>query len=444
MTHFGLICPGSPGHLNGMIALSHELKQRGHSVTMIGPVDDQEKAIAAGLNFCVIGEFEYPKGAIPQILARKAQLKGLGALQYAIKELGKEANVMLRDAPTAIRKAGIEALLIDQIILPGETLAEFLDIPFVTVCSQIMVNREDRIPPYFTHWNYNPAWWACLRNQASWYLLYQIARPIRQIVNEYRQQWKLPAYTYSSEPYSKLLQLGQLPAEFEFPRQNLPQCFHFTGPLLNPTSRKAIPFPYDKLTGQPLIYASLGTIQNGLLWIFQTIAEACTGIDAQLVLSLGGAADPKSFPKLPGDPLIVKYAPQLELLQKASLTITHAGRNTALESLNSAVPMVAIPIGTDQPGVAARIAWTGTGEMVPLSRLNVPRLRAAIQRVLTEDSYKKNAFNLQQAIRRAGGVSRAANLVEQAVSTGKPVLRVETDIEAAYDALRASTSKATF
>jgi UDP:flavonoid glycosyltransferase YjiC (YdhE family) len=54
--------------------------------------------------------------------------------------------------------------------------------------------------------------------------------------------------------------------------------------------------------------------------------------------------------------------------------------------------------------------------------LSVPKLRAAIERVLTQDSYKKNASRLQEAIRRAGGVSRAADIIEQAVSTGKPVL----------------------
>ena len=84
--------------------------------------------------------------------------------------------------------------------------------------------------------------------------------------------------------------------------------------------------------------------------------------------------------------------------------------------------MVAIPIANDQPGVAARIAWTGTGEFLSLSGLSVPRLRTTIQQVLTEDSYKQNAIRLQEAIRLAGGVSRAADIVEQVVSTGKPVL----------------------
>ncbi|MDZ8235863.1 MAG: hypothetical protein RMZ69_01585 [Nostoc sp. ChiQUE01a] len=75
-----------------------------------------------------------------------------------------------------------------------------------------------------------------------------------------------------------------------------------------------------------------------------------------------------------------------------------------------------------KPGIAARIAYTGTGEFVPLSGLTVSKLRDNINRVLTEDSYKKNALKLQQAIRSAGGVAHAADIIEKVVFTKKPVL----------------------
>lgn len=78
--------------------------------------------------------------------------------------------------------------------------------------------------------------------------------------------------------------------------------------------------------------------------------------------------------------------------------------------------MIAIPIANDQPGVAARIAWTKTGQVIPLSLLNVTQLRAAIKHVLNEDSYKQNVLRLQAAIQRAGGVSYAADVVEKAIS----------------------------
>ena len=156
----------------------------------------------------------------------------------------------------------------------------------------------------------------------------------------------------------------------------------------------------------------MGTLQNRLDYIFSIIAEACVGLDAQLVISLGGGLEPEALPNLPRETLVVKYAPQLELLQKATLNITHAGLYTTLESLRYGVPIVAIPITDDQPGVAARIAWTGVGECIALNRLNVNNLRKAIELVLTKDSYKQYASLLQKAILNAGGVSKAADIIE--------------------------------
>lgn len=87
--------------------------------------------------------------------------------------------------------------------------------------------------------------------------------------------------------------------------------------------------------------------------------------------------------------------------------------------------MVAIPVANDQPGVAARIAWTGVGEMIPLKQLSVPKLRTAITKVLTEGAYREKAIALQQAIERSGGVSKAADIIEQVILTEKPVLAEE-------------------
>jgi MGT family glycosyltransferase len=285
-----------------------------------------------------------------------------------------------------------------------------------------VLNQEISVPPIITIWNYNSSWWGTLRNRVGYELLTQIGKPIRKVIQSYRQQWALPPANSPDDDYSQLAQISQQPAELEFPRQHLPKCFHFTGPYHYSGSREPISFPYEKLTGQLLIYASMGTLQNRLLWVFQMIAEACMGLDAQLVISLGGGNSSDFLPEFPGNPLVVGYAPQLELLQKATLVITHAGMNTTLESLTNGVPMVAIPVTNDQPGVAARIAWAGAGEVVPLGKVSVKRLQKAIKQVLTDDSYKKNALMLQEAIRRAGGVSRAADIIEQVVFTGKPVL----------------------
>ncbi|MEO0967901.1 MAG: glycosyltransferase [Cyanobacteria bacterium J06639_18] len=422
MTHFGLVCPASTGHLNTMLPLGKELQRRGHRVTLFGILDAESKTLAAGLEFRAVGESESPKGAMAESLAELGKLSGREALKYTVNALKNGADVLLRDAPKAMKEAGVEALLVDQVSPEGGTVADFLGIPFVSVCSAVVLNREESVPPSFTTWDYNPSWWGRLRNRVAYKLLRQMVKPITDTINHCRKEWNLPQQSNANQRYSQLALISQQPAELEFPREELPPYFHFTGPYHSPVGRDVPDFPYDKLTGKPLIYASLGSVLGSKQEIFRYIAQACVGLDAQLIISLGGSAKPESLPKLSGLPIVVEYAPQLELLQKATLTITHGGMNTTLECLSNGVPMVVIPIANDQPGIAARVVWSGCGEAVPVKKVNVSRLKTAIQKVLTEDSYKQNAVRLQKAIQDAGGVSRAIDIVEQAVSTGKPVI----------------------
>jgi zeaxanthin glucosyltransferase len=419
MTHFGLLCPAETGHLNTMLPLGQALQQRGHQVTFFGIVDAQAKVLAAGLEFRAIGAAEFPLGASDELFAKLGKLSGLAALKYTLQWIESSAKIFLKHGPDALKESKVEALLVDQIAPEGGIVADLLDIPFVTICSALPFNQEPTIPPLFTTWIYNPAGWAVLRNQIVYLLVNPFTKPMQKLRSDYRKLWQLPSEISAD---SQLAILTQQPAEFEYPRQTLPTYFHFTGPYHNQTSRKPVDFPWDQLNGKPLIYASMGTLQNQLTNVFQSIAAACVDLDAQLVISLGGARV-EDLPALPGEPIVVSYAPQLALLERASVAITHAGMNTALECLTYGVPMVAIPVTNDQPGVAARIAWIGAGEIVPLKKLTTARLQTALQLVLTTPSYRHNAVRLQQSIAQSGGVKRAADIIELAISTRQPVNR---------------------
>lgn len=422
MAHIGILCPTLTGHLNPMIALGRELQRRSHRVNIVGFLDGEAKVQAAGLDFLAIGTLDFPLGSTRQSLNVLGEIRGITALRYSLELIKHATEILLDEAPAGLKTAGVDCLLVDQSLYGGSTIAQMLDRPFVTVCCALMLNPEPSVPTFFTGWGYHPTGWARWRNAVGYQLLARLARENIQKIEGYRRQRHLPPINYENDTYSQLAQICQQPTEFEFPRQSLPAHFHFTGPLTDVTSRELVAFPFDQLTGQPLIYASLGTLQNRLLWLFEAIAAACENLDTQLVIALGGGTSPESLPPLPGSPLVVGYAPQLDLLQKAALTITHAGMNTVLESLSNGVPMVAIPITNDQPGVATRIAWTGTGAVLSPKRLTVSKLRRKIRQVLTQSSYRHNALRLQQAIRAAGGTQTAADIIEQVISTGQPVL----------------------
>jgi zeaxanthin glucosyltransferase len=422
MIHFGIICPPYPGHLNPLAALGRELQTRGHRVTFLQIPDLDTMVNSHGLNFCAIGQFTYQSGTLAETFAQLSKLSKIKALEYSLHFCQEMTEIICRDAPEAIAFAGIEVLLVDQLEPAGETVAQFLKLPFICISSAQAIHRQSiDIPPFFTSWRYYNTGWAKLRNRIAFYILDRSSYPIVQTINKYRHQWGLSTYHHLYDTETRLAHISQQPPAFDFPAANLPEYFHYVGPLRNEPS-DSVSFPFERLTGQPLIYASLGSIQNTKSEIFHCISAACQDLDVQLVITHGGGMGEAGVQKLPGSPLVVEYAPQLKVLAKASLTITHAGMNTTLDSLSYGVPLVAIPITFEQPGTGARIRWTGVGEVIPLERLNVSRLQAAIQRVLTEKFYREKALKIQQSIQQAGGVKRATNIIEQAINCQRSTL----------------------
>jgi len=233
----------------------------------------------------------------------------------------------------------------------------------------------------------------------------------------FKIDWEDPGFTLS-----KIAYLTQTPREFDFENSHWPSQFHHTGPFHDGKGRDEVKFPWERLTGEPLIYASMGTILNGQPEVFRTIAAGVAkhkGV--QLVLSIGDQLDPEQIGPVPSNAIIVKRAPQLELLKRTSVCITHSGMNTVLESLAQGVPQVAIPVTFDQPGIAARIAYHKTGVVTSLDKLTAAHLSILLGEVLSDATYRKNARRIQKAIVKANGLPAAADLVEQSLGVPRMV-----------------------
>ncbi|WP_168221521.1 glycosyltransferase [Aquisphaera giovannonii] len=413
MIHVGIVCPNSPGHVNPMIALADAVRARGRRVTFFLMGEPPAPVAAAGFEAVSLGGTVFPAEEYRAAFLRLGSLQGRAALDYTIALFRRSAEAALAVGPGVVREAGVTHLLVDQASTTGGTVADQLGLPFATVCNALILHPDPDAPPYFTPWVPGKSGWTRLRNRIAWAGLGRKTRPILDLIREHRRRHGLTVPRRLADTWSTRLQISQQPAAFEFPRSALPASFRFAGPLRLPGGYPRVDFPWDRLDGRPLIYASLGTLQNRVASAFRTIAEACDGLEAQLVISTGHGVAPEALGDLPGRPVVVPYAPQLELLSRAALAVTHAGLNTALDALSLGVPMVATPVTNEQPGIAARIAWTGSGEALPsLDRLTPAAIRPAILRVLRDPSYRHAAARIRTSILAAGGASRAAEWID--------------------------------
>src|SRR6516165_3143277 len=388
----GILSFSSPGHYYPLTALGRRLQSRGHEVVSFQVADLERPIRAAGLQFRQIGREDFPPGALRARDEEVCKLKGLAALRCGLRGIERKAMMLFRDAPAAIRDEGVDSLIVDQIEMAGGTVAEHLGLPFVSAAVALPINTDSSVPPCHFSWPHRVGVRGRLRNWVGNAVFEWMLSGIVRTINRQRQAWGLPAARTLNDTFSRLAQLTQLPAALELPGRRLPLGFHHTGPWTDAAGRAPVDFPWSRLhSGRPLVYASMGTLQNGVLQTFRMMAEACAGLDVQLVISLGGGQVPALLSDLPGDPVVVGYAPQLDLIQRSALTISHGGLNTALESLAQGVPMVVLPVTYDQPGVGARVEYAGVGRSIPVGRLTVDRLREAVRLVLGNSFYRVRA-----------------------------------------------------
>jgi len=414
---FGFVSMPVTGHLNPMTALARKLQSRGNEVVFIGLPDVEPIVRAANLNFVPFCEKEYPVGSVAKGYAPLANLHGLAVVEHSAREIHTaRCKSALEHLPEKLAETGVQGLVIDTVHFFVELVAMRLGMPYVHIWNILHLDRSGSSPACFFPWPYETTPEALARNVEGLKKFGGLLAPILAVAKSYAEKnglqidWNDPTATVS-----KLAVITQTPKEFDFPISNWPPQFHYAGPFHDDEGRAQVAFPWEKLTGEPLIYASLGTLVNGMEHVYRAILEAVGRFpETQVVLSVGTKIDPDDLRPIPSNAIIVSTAPQIELLKRASLCITHAGLNTVLEALARGVPIVAIPIGFDQPGVAARVAYHGVGEFVEVGDLTAERLSDLIQRVQANPSYRDRAPYFQRVIARTHGLDLAADVIERA------------------------------
>jgi zeaxanthin glucosyltransferase len=273
----GFICLNGTGHLNPMTALARQLEGRNHEVIFLYSSD------AVGLP---VFPDEQNSAEHNAAIAEVSRMQGEDALEFGVKAIIGFTESILNSLPTTVVKTGVEALLIDSAHYYVELGAIELGIPYIHVSNAM----------YHDYSGYTPLCLA-LRKQATRYS--QTPRGCRQIarvlgrnragVERYVEKARLKVdWADLSSTISPLASVTQVPRAFDFESFHWPRQFYHTGPFHDGMGRTKVDFPWDRLTGQPLIYASMGTVLNGNLDAFQTIGTALAKhSDLQLVLSVG-------------------------------------------------------------------------------------------------------------------------------------------------------------
>ncbi|KGP73249.1 macrolide family glycosyltransferase [Pontibacillus yanchengensis] len=185
----------------------------------------------------------------------------------------------------------------------------------------------------------------------------------------------------------------------------------FIGPSF-PDRKGAHDFPVEQLVDELVLYISMGTVLSDQEAFINACIDAFANFDGKVVISTGNYTDESKLKSAPDHFLIASYVPQLEVLQKANVFITHGGMNSVNEAIHHNVPMVVVPHDKDQPMVAQRLEELGAGYPISKDSITTATLQGAVQEVINDEQYKQNIEKINQSFKESGGVEKALREID--------------------------------
>jgi MGT family glycosyltransferase len=184
--------------------------------------------------------------------------------------------------------------------------------------------------------------------------------------------------------------------------------YKFVGPSIVPREEENT-FPFESsATKEPLIYISLGTIHNNDPAFLRTCLRAFGGSEFDVIVAVGDRIDRELLGPIPKNVTICEYVPQLEVLKRSSLFLTHAGMNSASEALWHTVPLLMFPQHGDQHLVAGRVSELGAGLRLPIADLDSETIQRMSRQLLSQPEFRQQAAKIADSFHTAGGFQRAA------------------------------------
>ena len=370
------------GHLNSSLKIAKTLKSRGHTVVYLQPFEFEEYVRDQGFDFTPFFPQLFPKGR-PIHQNHSVPLHEELPLFFG--------QVAARQQRTALDllKEGVNNIL--------RTVEPDLLIMDSWITRAMLPAMPPRRPP-------------CI-----------LVNPT--LIDPYDQM---------TLPYvSSLTTLILCPEEFDLPHTPKSPRYQYVEAACDVDRKEKPGFPWDRIEeSKKLVYCALGsqshwspegadpaTKHQNVREFLQTVISALSDrTDCQLVMAMGHYVRAEEFDSVPSNAVLVNEAPQLAILKKAYLAITHGGLNTVKECIFFGVPMIVFPIIGDQMGNAVRVAFHRIGVAGDMKTATAESIRSQLGELESDPGFKTTAVTMMEAFHKAEREQRAVALIEQCLA----------------------------
>jgi UDP:flavonoid glycosyltransferase YjiC (YdhE family) len=216
------------GHLNSLILLSQQLKERGHKITFFEKNKIESRVRQAGLDFFPIGT---GRSSLKEQKAQRHNLNlrsQLSTLQFNLKRITHDLEMYLEETPSALRRTGVDALLINEIALTGPTVAQITRLPYFIISPSVPHIFGWNDFPWLSGYKYSASWLSFLETALFEVSALRMRGPIRRAIDAYRHKVGLGPVREARRSFPELAQITQLPKCLDLPRTTLPADLFYT------------------------------------------------------------------------------------------------------------------------------------------------------------------------------------------------------------------------
>lgn len=263
-------------------------------------------------------------------------------------------------------------------------------------------------------YGYPPSWPGCLHPDPD--DLADLRRRCEGVRDAFTAQWNDvlasldPAAPASEDAFAETgdVLLLNYPGELHPPERTALLGRHsFLGSAVRAEEPDAEVEAWLSQDGAPVVYVSLGSFLSVRSDVLARVAESLRAMDVRVALA-SGSTPREALGPIPQSWLVRAELPQVTLLDHAVLAVSHGGNNSVTEALTAGVPLLLLPLSTDQFAGAAAVETAGLGEALDPNAATPAQLRAAALRLLSlAPEVADRLASLSARLRGAPGAGRA-------------------------------------
>jgi MGT family glycosyltransferase len=301
----------------------------------------------------------------------------------------------------------------------------------ISFCSTLISVEDSAVPPFSTGLIPKPTRLSHLRIWLEWKKFFwhrrrhsgdwDISADLKALARHCGYPTEKIDFRVETWPRLLLPELVFFPTDLDFPRARTPEGVSFIEGAVD-VERRDGDFPWEQLDdSKPLVYCTLGSLlpfkfPARASQFFQMFMDALAQRPAlQGVVTIGNYLKADEF-NCPDNVLITSVAPQIQVLERASLMVSHGGVTGLKESAFMGVPMLLMPVSYDEFGTAARVVYHGLGERLRLKEVSALELGRLIDRVLGDPSYSARAQVMSEKLRNLEQQSPGVRIIEDILS----------------------------